>query len=110
MSTQNKKICVSDHDTDIVTCLTPDGTNLYENQDKNLRRSHGLYVDSEDNVLVCSITATIVVLTANGVKHKALISSKDGLRNSKAVDFRPSDGQLVVGCWNEENLFTYKLS
>ena len=110
VSPQSRKLYVSDYATDTVTCLTPDGTILYQYQDKNIRRVHGLYVDSEDNVLVCSITGTIEVLTSSGVKNKTLLSRADGLRNSQAIDFRPKDSTLVVGCWNEETVLTFKLA
>ena len=110
VSTVSRKIFVSDYATDTVTCLTPEGTILYQYQDSSLRRVHGLYVDCEDNVLICSITGIIVVLTANSVKYKTLLSSTSGLRNSQAIDFRPSDNTLVVGCWNDETLWNFKLS
>ena len=109
VSRSGDKIFVSDYETDAVSCLTSDGNIVYRYRDKELRRPHGLFVDDNDNIIVCGwLSATIQIITAPGQKHKTLLSSS--IWSPLCVSFRPSDGTLVVGCYLSGKLLVYKMS
>lgn len=102
------KIFVSDKSTDRVTCLTTDGKIIYQYKDESMR-PRGLYVDAEDNLLVCSYYEdNIQVITAEGKKYKTLLTIEDGLEGPKSIVFRPRENIFVVGCWNTENLLIFQ--
>ena len=105
------KIFVSDRDTGIVSCLTSDGKIVYQYRDDELVYPSGLFVDDNDNVIVCSwFSSTVQVITAAGKKHSTLLSREDGIFQPQCVSFRQSDGTLVVGIENSDELFVCKLS
>ena len=100
------KIFVSDHFTDMVSCLTTDGTIIYQYKEGSMRGPRGLYVDAEDNLLVCSYhDDEVQVITADGKKYKTLLSSQDDLYRPRSIAVRPIDNTLVVGCNNKDHLF-----
>ena len=110
VASSGDKIFVSDYDTDTVSCLTSDGKIVYQYGDGEMRLPQGLLVDENDNVIVCAISSnTVQVITSAGLKHKTLLSSKDGISHPWCVSFRPSDGTLVIGGWNNK-LLVYKMS
>ena len=107
------KIYVSDPDTNMVSCLTNDGTIIFQYKDRSMRALRGLYVDAEDNLLVCSWYDHngVQAITADGKKYiKAVLSKQDGLDCPQGIDFRLSDKTLVVVCYGKENLLIYKLA
>ena len=103
------KIYVPDWETDTVSCLTTDGKLVYQYQDSELESPRGLYVDERNNVVICGHEGRCVhVITAEGRKHKALLSNT--FYDPCTVAVRPSDRTLVVGCSRSEEMYYYKLS
>ena len=102
-------VYLTDYFNHRVTCFQLDGKMVYQYQDKKLKRTNGIYVDSAGNSLVCgTISHNVVVITADGRKHGELLTSKD-IRLPKCVEYRPEDNTLIVGCLESPKLFMYKL-
>ena len=111
VSTTGKKIFVSDWGTSIISCMTPDGNIIYQYKDDDLTLPRALFVDAGDNIFVCYWDSrNIQVITADGRKYGTLISADDGIIFAYSIAFREADNMLVVGCWDKNNIFCYKLS
>ena len=81
-----------------ISCLSLTGRTLYRYEKMELKKAQGIYVDDEDNVLVCGYESNnIHVLDTTGRRIKMLLTEKDGLQFPHCICFRPSDGTLVVG-------------
>ena len=109
----NEDICLR-FKTKMVTCLTPDGTVIYQHKDAAMRRLCGLcslyYSDAEDSLFVCNYyKGKVYAITAHGKKNTILLASEDGLHNPQSIAFRPIDVMCVVGCADIENLLIFKL-
>ena len=110
VSTTGKKIFVSDENTSIISCMTPDGNIIYQYKDDDLRWPEALFVDAGDNIFVCDYSShNVKVITADGRRYGTLISADDGIRCPFSIAFREADNMLVVGCYNQNNIFCYKL-
>ena len=109
VSRSGDKVFVSDLRTNTVSCLTSEGTIVYQYRDDELIYPQGLFVDDNDNVIVCGAN-TVQVITAAGKKHKTLLSRNDGISKPQCVSFRPSDGTLVVCCWESNYLLSFFIS
>ena len=108
------KIFVSDWGTYAVTCLTTDGEIVYQHSVAEHRRHpKALHVDEDDYVIVSFYNPTIQIITPAGAENKELLSFKAGhdlgLYACMGMAFRPSDGTLVIGCLENENLFIFKV-
>ena len=94
-----------------VTCMTTDGNLVYQYKDKKLRDPKGMYVDAEDNILVCDCDFnTVQLVTANGKVYGTLLSSNDGVGSLYSIAYRETDDTLLVGCRDQEHVFCYKLA
>lgn len=106
----NTHMYVSDWEDSTVTCLRSDGTVVYEYKDQELVRANGIYVDPMGNALVCgSSSDNVIILTANGIKHRSLLASADGIELPICIAFRPEDSTLIVGSQHGNNLFVFTL-
>ena len=113
VSTNCKKIFMSDFQTSIITCMTPNGNIFYQYKDNDLRCPQGLFVDAGDNIFVCCCGShNVQVITSDGRKYGTLISAADGLRYPYSIAFREADNTLVVGSYSlgQSNIFCHKLS
>ena len=98
VSPSGKKLFVSDYGTNTVTCMTMDNHVIYQYRDGEMKCPGGLYCDSGDNILVCGDRSNnIQLITADGKKHRTLVSSKDGLVYPNSLSYRESDDTLIVG-------------
>ena len=103
------RVYLTDFRNDRMTCFQLDGKMVYQYEDKELKRPHGIYVDSAGNSLVCGTNShNVVVITADGRKHGELLAS-NGIRKPKCIDYRPDDNTLIVGCSGNSKLFVCKL-
>ena len=112
VSRSSKKIFVSGgwHDTATVTCMTTDGNLVYQYKHEELRYPEGMYVDAEDNILVCdSVSNTVQMITASGKKYGTLLSANDGIDWPYSVAYRETDDTLLVGCDSQDHVSIYKL-
>ena len=113
VSRSGDKIFASDWETHTVTCLTSGGKIVYQYRDDELKAPSGLFVDDNDNVIVCGDCGSrsiVQVIAAAGKKHNTMLSSvKDGIFNPRCVGFRPNDGTLAFGCSLSDILLVYKM-
>lgn len=100
VSSTSGNVYLTDNITGTITCWAADGNNLYIYKDPDLKRPAGIFVDSEDNIIVCGEgSQNLQVITASGNKQRTLMSSVDGNGNGNpmGVAYRASDHTLVVG-------------
>ena len=104
------RIYVSDCGRDTLTCLSEDGSIIYQYSDPELSFPQGLYVDADDYVIVCGYRSNnLQMISPSGEKVSTLLSKKDGIWLPQSVAYRPTDGTLVVGCYDDD-LHVFKLS
>lgn len=112
ISKTGEKIFVSDgyYETARVTCMTTDGNIIYQYTDEELKAPYGMYVDAEDNILLCdTFSDNIQVITAAGKKYGTLLPSSDGICQPSGIAYRETDDTLLVGGNSEGHIFSYKL-
>ena len=112
VSRSGKKVFVScgGYDTATVTCMTTDGNLVYQYEDKKMGNPKGMYVDAEDNILVCDRNSnTVQMVTANGKKYDTLLSSYDGINKPSSIAYRETDDTLLVGCQDQDHVLTFML-
>ena len=62
---------MSEYRTHTITCLKNDGKIVYQYKDEDLIQPQGMFVDDEDNVMVCGgQSSTVHVIRAAGMKHR----------------------------------------
>ena len=111
---ENGKIFVSDVDDTAVSskvwCIGCDGDGDYTFTDSSMKCCVGIYVDANENVLLCDWTShKLHLIIANGKKICNFLSSDDGLIKPYSTSFRQSDRTLVVTCRESEFLLVYTL-
>ena len=56
-----------------------------------------MYVDGEDNLLVCGLKShNVHVVRHGGGKERIVLSGEDGMDYPECISYRQSDGCLVV--------------
>ena len=110
-----EKIFVSDVDdkssTSTVYCLESNGNVLSTISNPSFKHCRGISVDENENLLVCNRTShKVFLITKDGKEVCEFLTKKDGLYKPYTTSFRRSDGTLVVGCrnWNDILVFTLK--
>lgn len=103
------KLYVTDRDEHTVTCCDLKGTVLWTFQDTEvLQRPWGITVDKDGNIYVVDWKDKLVVLSADGKRHKQFLSAKDGLKSPTTLFYHKSANQLLLA--NEKNnALLYKL-
>ena len=108
VSARSNKIYVSDRDQHTLTCLKTDGTVIFQYKDPELDGPLGVCVDDEDNVMVCGGESNnLHVVTSDGKKHSVILTSKDGIKLPGCVAYRQTDKTLIVGCWENNNIYVF---
>ena len=106
-------IYVSDMKTETITALTTTGDILfqYTSPDRHdLWSIKQMYIDSQSNILVCGFrTHNVQIITAEGQKYKTMLISSNGIWKPEGIAYRPSDGTLVVGCFEQDDLCVFNL-
>ena len=111
VSARTKRIYVSNCCRDTVTCMDQDGTVVYHYKDPELRWPGGLYVDDEDNVIVCGYNSdNIHIVTSAGERSSIILTGDDGIYGPRSVAYRRSDNTLIVGSESYENLYVIQCS
>ena len=85
-----------------MTCCNLHGTTQWEFTDvHSLHGSSGISVDNDGNVYVVGYDSNnIVVISPDGKRHRQLLSSKDGLKKPRVVDYDRSTNRLLVVNYN----------
>ena len=111
VNTAGDKVFVSDYNKLTITCMTVDGSIIYQYQDKDLKNPGGLCCDDGDNILVCGRNSNNVqMITADGKKAGTILSAADGLKTPYSITFMKIDNALVVGCRAPNDIFIYNLT
>ena len=107
-NSQGDKLFISEEKK--LVCLTSTGAMQWSYSDKSLRTSRKVFVDSENNLLVCDPESNnIHVLKADGTKHKELLTQATKISKPYSIDCRATDGFLAVGDWNKGQLHILEL-
>ena len=93
-----------------LNCVSPDGRTLYCYKDKRLSYGYGLYLDDDDNALVCGCYDNNMHLVGrDGRKLKIYLSKENGLNKPHTVCFREKDNVLIVGGETKDKLLFFRL-
>lgn len=112
VSARSGKIFVADGTASTVTCLTSEGHMVYQYKDRDLKGPRGIYVDDEDNIIVCGKeSSTVQVVTAAGKKHKTLLTAFDFgiIENPCPVAYRCTNRSLIIGFYGQNELYMFNL-
>lgn len=102
-------VYVSEHNNDRVRAFNH-GTEIFKYTDNKLKHPLGMYVDSDDNVLVCgSNSHNVQVIDKNGKLVKILLSQTDGLYSPYTISFRQSDKKLFVGGSTRQTMLVFTM-
>ena len=101
-------VFVTDQYDGTVTCLNSlDGTIVSQVKDSHLAGVRGVFVDDEDNVMVCGKDSNaLLMITARGKLHVSVLTAIDGVKSPLSVVYRSSDNIFIVGCENSKYLIT----
>ena len=105
------KIYLSDWETYIVSCISVDGSLVFNYQRDDLIYQRTVLVDEEENILVCGqSTDNIHVVTSTG-QHHSVLYTVQGRQNNRcrSLAYRPTDRTLVIG-FISDKLLVLKLA
>ena len=110
----DEKIFVSDVDdkssTSTVYCLESNGNVLSTLSNPSFKRCRGISVDENENLLVCDRTShKVFLITKDDKEVREFLTEKDGLYQPYTTSFRRSDGTLVVGCMDRNDILVFTL-
>ena len=104
------KIFVSDFGNHSVTCMSTDGNVDFQYTYNNLKSPRKLYLDAENNLIVCGRESdNVCVISSDGKTNKQLLSAREGIEKPGSIAYRPVDSTLIIGCENKQHIFVYNL-
>ena len=112
VSKTSSKIYLSDLNTNIVSCISVDGSLVFNYRHDDLRYPRAVLVDEEDNILVCGEGFNnIHVVTSTG-QHHSVLYTVQGRRENRCMSlaYRPTDRTLVIGLNKDDNLLVLQLT
>ncbi|KAH3824722.1 uncharacterized protein LOC127881496 [Dreissena polymorpha] len=108
--THAHNLVISDSMKNYVTCITPDGQEIFRYKDIGI--PHGLLVDKDENLYVCgNEKGAIDILhqvTVRGEKVKSLLSWRHVGFTPDTITFREKDKLLAV-CGENDRIKTFRL-
>ena len=92
------KLYYANGDTHTVTCCDLHGTKQWEFKDtRGLLYQYSISVDNDGNVDVVGYDSnTVVVISPDGQRHRQLLSSNDGVRKPRVLEYDRSTNRLLV--------------
>ena len=98
VATSGYKLYYTNYDTHFVTCCDLHGTTQWKfKNERVLRGPLGVFVDNDGNVFVVGYHSdNVVVISPDGQRHRQLLSSKDGLRCPRVLDYDKYTNRLLV--------------
>ena len=106
------KIYLSDWNTSIVSCISVDGSFVFNYQHDDLENPRTVLVDEKDNILVCGQSSyNIHVVTSTG-QPRSVLFTVQGRRYNECVSlaYRPTDRTLVIGLSEDGSLLVLQLA
>jgi hypothetical protein len=102
VATSGDNLYYTNTDTHTVTYCNLHGTTQWEFKDERLLQYPlGISVDNDGNVYVVGYDSNnVVVISPDGKRHRQLLSSKDGLKKPRVVDYDRSTNRLLVVNYN----------
>ena len=112
VSKTSSKIYLSDWETSIVSCISVDGSLVFNYQHADLKNPRTVLVDEEDNILVCEQDSyNIHVVTPTGQHHSVLYTVQGRRDNGcRSLAYRLMDRTLVIGLWEDDSLLVLQLA
>ena len=106
VSKTSSKIYLSDWGTSIVSCISVDGSLVFNYQHDGLENPTAVLVDEEENILVCGeYSYNIHVVTPTGQQHSVLYTVQGRQHNGcRGLAYRPTDRTLVIGLFGDKLL------
>ena len=112
VSKTSSKIYLSDWRTAIVSCISVDGSLVFNYQHGDLRYPRTILADEEKNILVCAEGSyNIHVVTSTGQQHSVLYTVQGRQYNKNycmSLAYRQTDRTLVIGL--RDNLTVLQLT
>ena len=108
----DETIFVSDEKTNppTVNCLERNSNFLYTLSICWFKQCFGIKVDENRNLLVCDWKShKVFLITRDGKAVREFLTKKDGLYQPYTTSFRRSDGTLVVGCRDHNDILVFTL-
>ena len=110
----DEKIFVSDGDAKsnkiTVYCLESNGNVIYTVSNPLIKDCLGISVDENENLLLCDyVSHKVFLITRDGKEVREFLTEKDGLYLPYTTSFRRSDGTLVVGCRDHNDILVFTL-
>ena len=98
IATSGDKLYYTNASTHTVTCCDLHGTTQWEFNNKHvLRGPCGIAVDNDGNVYVVGNKSNnVVVISPDGQRNSQLLSSKDGLKEPRVLDYDKYINRLLV--------------
>ena len=111
VSKSSSKIYLSDWGTSIVSCISVDGSFVFNYKQEGLEKPRTVLVDEEDNILVRGeYSYSIHAVTSTGQRHSILYTVQGGRNNRCAsLGYRATDRTLVIGLL-DNNLLVLQLA
>jgi hypothetical protein len=98
VATSGDKLYYTNINTDTVTCCDLHGTTQWEFKDTRvLHYPYSISVDNDGNVYVVGYDSNnVVVISPDGRRHRQLLSSNDGLKKPRVLEYERSTNRLLV--------------
>jgi hypothetical protein len=98
VATFRNKLYYANGDTHTVTCCDLHGTTQWELKDTSvLQYPYSISIDKDGNVYVVGYDSNnVVVISPDGQRHRQLLSSKDGLKKPRVLEYDRSTNRLLV--------------
>jgi DNA-binding beta-propeller fold protein YncE len=98
IATSGDNLYYTNSGTDTVTCCDLHGTTQWEfKAERVLENPRGISVDNDGNVYVIGCNSNnVVVISADGQRHRQLLSSEDGLIPPRVLHYDKSTNRLLV--------------
>jgi len=98
VATSGNKLYYANGDTNTVTCCDLHGTKQWEFKDtRGLLYPYSISVDNDGNVYVVGYDSNnVVVISPDGQRHRQLLSSKDGLKKPRVLEYDKFTNRLLV--------------
>lgn len=105
-----EKLFCSNHNSNILFCLSTSGTKLWEFRNDCLLEPLCLVTDSTGNIYVsCRKSNSIMVISSDGTKSQVLLRSVTGVTHPRALDICSTSNEFMMCDERSSSSLRYKL-